>query len=116
MWDENKQRRLDALREKELAGTLTNPEQRQLEELFAELDQAEEEMLGPFFERSDRERQQMREEIARLRERNAAIAAIAEQEEELLRHAKEQLRKLIHERQRLHAEYERVLGEERHAS
>lgn len=112
MWTEEKQHLLDKLREKEFAGTLTIDEQEQLEQLFAEIDQEEAAMLQPFFERSEREQQQMRKEIERLKKKNAVLATIVEQEEELLKRAKAVVQELLSEKQRLRAEFERALREE----
>ncbi len=116
MWTEEKQRLLDSLREKEFAGALTSDEQEQLEQLFAEIDQEEAAMLRPFFERSEREQQQMQKEIERLKKKNAVLAAIVEQEEQLLKRAKAVAQELLSEKQRLRAEFERTLREESHVS
>lgn len=112
MWNEEKQLLLNALHEKEFAGTLTRDEQQQLEKLLSELDQEEAAALRPFFERSEKERSQMLEELAHLQRKNAALAAIVEQEEQLLERARALSQELSSERQRLRAEYERMLLEE----
>lgn len=72
MWTEEKQRQLNALREKEFAGTLTADEQEQLDLLFAEIDAEEEEMLRPAMERMDAEIEAGLKELARLQAENAA--------------------------------------------
>lgn len=111
MWTEEKQLQLDALREKESAGTLTADERQQLELLFAEMDQEEEEMLLPAVERMNQEHQQDQAEIARLRKEKALLATLAAQEEQLLRRAKAALQEVQSEKARLRAEYERALSE-----
>ena len=112
MWSEEKQHLLNSLREKEFAGTLTSDEQQQLDQLFSEIDAKEREMLKPFFERSEKEQNQMQQEIERLRKKNTVLTTIATQEEQLLRRAKAVLQELLSEQQRLRAERERTLHEE----
>jgi len=111
MWTEEKQRQLDALREKEFAGTLTADEQQQLELLFAEMDREEAEMLRPALERMEQEHQQDQAEIARLQKEKALLATLAAQEERLLQRATVVLQEVQSEKARLRAEYERALSE-----
>jgi hypothetical protein len=131
MWNDEKQRQLDALREKEFAGTLTADEQQQLELLFAEIEAEEEEMLRPAMERMERECQQKQAEIARLKRKNDLLADLAAQREQLLQRARAALQEfqndktrlpsntflqeLQSEHERLCSEYERALAEETRA-
>lgn len=128
MWTDEKQRQLDALREKEFAGTLTADEQEQLDLLFAEIDAEEEEMLRPAMERMEQECRQKQAEIARLERQNALRAALFEQQEQLFQRARAALQELQSgkerslpeavlqelqsENERLRSEYERVMAEE----
>ncbi len=111
MWTDEKQRQLDALREKEFAGTLTADEQQQLESLFAEMDQEEAERLRPALEQMKQEHQQDQTEIAQLQKEKALLATLAAQEEQLLRRAKAFLQEVQSEKARLRAEYESALAE-----
>ncbi|HMV50883.1 MAG TPA: hypothetical protein PLD20_12450 [Blastocatellia bacterium] len=111
MWTDEKQRLLDSLREKEFAGTLTTEEGRRLELLFAEMDQEEEESLRPAFEHMNREHQEHQAEINRLQREKELLAALAAQEEGLLRRARATLQEVQREKAQLRAEYERALSE-----
>lgn len=111
MWTDEQQRQLDALREKELAGTLAADEQQQLELLFAELDAEEAEMLRPAMERMEQEHQQDQAELARLQRKKELLTTLAVQEEQLLQRAQAVLQEVQSEKARLRAEYERALSE-----
>jgi len=111
MWTDEKQQQLDALREKEFAGTLTADEQQQLELLFAEMDQEEAERLRPALERMKQEHQQDQAEIERLERKKALLATLAAREEQLLQRARTVLQEVQSEKARLRAEYEHALAE-----
>lgn len=111
MWTDEKQRQLDALREKGFAGTLTADEQQQLELLFAEMDQEEAERLRPALERMEQEHQQDQAEIARLQKKRRLLATLAAQEEQLLQRARAFLQEVQSEKARLRDEYERAMAE-----
>jgi hypothetical protein len=116
MRTEEKQLQLDALREKEFAGTLTADDRQRLELLFAEMDQEEEERLRPAVKRMNQEHQQDQAEIARLQKEKELLAKLAVQEEQLLRRAKAVLQEVQSEKARLRAEYERALSELSHVA
>ncbi|MEP7337461.1 MAG: hypothetical protein ABI977_06930 [Acidobacteriota bacterium] len=111
MWTEEKQRQLDALREKEFAGMLTAVEQQQLELLFAQMDREEAERLLPAMELMEQEHRQDEAEIARLQRKKALLVTLAAQEEQLLQRAKTVLQEVQSEKPRLRAEYELALAE-----
>ncbi len=111
MWTDEKQQKLNALREKEFTGTLTADEQRQLDLLFAEMDEEEAEMLRPAMERMEQEHQQDQAEIARLQRKKELLATLAAQEKQLLQRAAAVLQEVQSEKARLRAEYERALSE-----
>lgn len=110
MWTEEKQQLLDRLREKEFAGTLTSNEQEQLEQLFAEIDQEEAEMLRPAMERMDREIEAGKKEIEALEAENAMVEVILAKREALLARVNEILAQFKAENQALQDEYERVVS------
>ena len=107
MWIEEKQRQFDALREKEFVGTLTVDEQQELNQFFAELDAEEAKMLRPAMERMEQERIERQSEIADLQQKNALLAKLAEQEEQLLQRARAVMQEVHNEQMRLRADYER---------
>jgi len=110
MWTDEKQRQLDGLREKEFAGTLTADEQQQLEQLFAEIEAEEEELLRPARERNDQRIAELRNECAEADARNAALAAVAARQQELLTQARAYLNSLLAEQAIINAERERLAG------
>lgn len=112
MWTDEKQQQLDALREKEFAGTLTAEENQQLEQLFAELDAEEAQAMRPTLEQMEQEHQQRQVEIARLQRKKELLATLAAQEEQLVQRARDVLQEVRSEKARLRAEYERALAEE----
>jgi hypothetical protein len=111
MWTDEKQQQLDALREKEFAGTLTADEQQQLESLFAEIDAEEAEMLRPAMERMDAEIKAGKKELAKLRAENAARETLLAKRAALVKRAQELLTQLQAENQAIQAEYERAIGQ-----
>lgn len=111
MWNENKQQQFDELRQRELAGPLTEEEQRQLAQLLEELDREDEAYLRPAFERSLQRQRELDTEIARKEARNAALAALAERQAQIQARARAQLEALCSEQAALDREYERTMGE-----
>jgi hypothetical protein len=110
MWNQEKQRLLDALREKEFADNLDGDEQRQLEQLFAEIDAEEEETLRPAMERYDRQIAELEKERDERLARNAERAALVARQEQLLIKARAYLNSLLSEQAALNSEYERISG------
>ncbi len=109
MWDEDKQGRLDDLQRRAQRDTLTDDEQRVLEQLLSELEQAERITLRPVLDRQRREQGQLQADLARVQARNAVLAALDEWHADWLARARLQLAGIISEREVLRAEYERVL-------
>jgi len=87
MWDEQKRQRLERLREREDAATLTGVERSELALLVRELESAEVAYLGPATER-------MREERQRLDAQNRALEALVQRREALAGHLRELTSKL----------------------
>ncbi len=107
---DEKQLRLDALREKEFAGSLSVDEQKQLESLYAEIDAEESQILRPAMERMEQQHRQDQAEIIRLHKEKELLAALAAQEELLLQRARTVLQEVQNEKARLRAEYEHALA------
>ena len=106
MWNEEKQQIFDDLREIEFARPLTDDERQQLEALFAELDQEEEEMLRPAMERSLRRERLLDEQIAEKRASIARLEVLAARQERLRARAQALLAELLKEQADIQAEYD----------
>ena len=87
MWDDQKRQRLERLREREYAATLTDVERSELALLVRELESAEVVYLGPATER-------MREERQGLDAQNHALEVLIQRREALARHLRELTSKL----------------------
>jgi uncharacterized protein YdaU (DUF1376 family) len=109
MWTDEKQQQFNALRDKELAGTLTVDEQQQLDVFFAELDAEEAEMLRPAMERMDADIAAKREELAKWQAMNAVREKYLAQRAALLARAQATLAELQAEERALQFEYEKAI-------
>lgn len=87
MWNARKQKQLDKLRQREMEGSLTTAEMRQLQKLFAELDQEEAVALNPHFTTAGQESARVQKELSRLIEKNRKLEQTARQQERLLKEA-----------------------------
>ena len=101
MWNSDKQTRLNALRERELSGTLTEAERAELSCLMNEVEQEEQAMLQPAFARLDKEIQRLNQKCIRAKKENATLASLLTQREHLLERAKKQIKQLLEEHQQL---------------
>jgi chromosome segregation ATPase len=92
-WTKDSQARLDRLRDRELAGTLTEPEQEELASLMAQVEAEEAQVLAPAMSR--------------------LCAEVSEQEQELrgLQGENEELARLLARQQSLAADARRFLAE-----
>jgi hypothetical protein len=112
MLTEARQGRLDELRRREFAGTLTGDEHAELEVFFAELDAEEAEALRPAMERMDWELRELQAE-KKLRESEiAALQRIAREKEQLLAEARAYAAKLRAKSTALDEEFRRVARRE----
>jgi hypothetical protein len=109
MWTSAKQRKFNALRRRELDGTLTPAQQTQLSQLFDELNQEEQQQLAPHFQKLDLENEALAAKMALVKAQNARLAWVVSRQKVLVRRAKEQLRELRRERKKLLSEYARVM-------
>jgi chromosome segregation ATPase len=111
LWNAVKQRQLNELRQREQEGSLTDEEHQALEQLLHEMEQEEWARLRPALERLRQEQKRLQEEYGRLRAKNAVLATLAEQHEDLLARARVQLVGLLSEHEVLKTEYERIAGQ-----
>lgn len=111
MWNEQKQKLFDELRDKKLAVSLSEEEQQQLRILSEELDREDEAYLRPAFEHSRQKQEKLNAEIAQKQSSNAVLVALAERQAQLLAQAQSQLESLKREQAILDSEYYRAVGE-----
>ena len=102
----NRQHRLEQLRLREAAGTLTEQEQAELLSIFAELDVEEVEALKPAKEQS----QKLQEEKAELEEIVSQLQDIVTEHKQLLADARTYLTQLQSKRALLADKYHRLIG------
>lgn len=110
MWDDEKQQRLDELRQRAAREPLLPEEQATLEALLAELDQVEWAALQPALAQQQQEYSSLRAEAQRVEAQNADLTALTERYADLITRARAQLASLRHEHKLLQADYERLLG------
>jgi len=103
MWDDAKQARLDALRDKEELGALEADEERELSSLYAEVDAEEADRLHPAMSRTD-------QEISALRQRNARLDALVQKRRQLSARMRSQITEWIEEQDSLYAEAGALVG------
>jgi len=109
VWNNAKQQRLDDLRQRAQRGSLTADEQRTLERLLHEVEQAEWTSLRPALNQARHEQSSLRADLSQLQAQNVALATVAEQYADLLARVRVQLANLLDEREALRTEYERAL-------
>ncbi len=109
MWYEDKQRHFDELRQRARHTALTAEEQRMLDLLLLDLEQAEWAALRPGLSRLQREQEDLQVALGEVQARNAVLTSLAERYADLLARAKVQLDGLAQERLVLRTEYERAL-------
>ena len=103
MWDDTKQARLDALREKEEQATLTADEDHELTRLYAELDADEAERLHSAIERMD-------QEAAELEQRNPQLAVLVEKNRRLLARMRPEIAEWVDEYEELKKDEALLVG------
>ncbi len=109
MWDEDKQRHFDELRQRARHTALTAEEQQMLDLLLLDLEQAEWAALRPGLSRIQHEQGDLQVDLDQMQARNAVLTSLAERYADLLARAKVQLDGLSQERYELRTEYERAL-------
>lgn len=83
-WTKDSQARLDHLRGKELAGSLTEPEQVELAALMAEVEAEEAQMLAPAIARLRAELGALEQELEGAQDRNEELARLLAQQQTLV--------------------------------
>ncbi len=111
MWNEIKQQQLNDLQRREAENSLTVEEERTLEKLLSELEQAEWQTLNPALEREREQQSKLQTEISRAETQNAVLNAIASRQDDLVKRAETQLKSLRNEYEALKNERERVVRE-----
>ena len=111
MWNEIKQQQLNDLQRREAENSLTVEEERTLEKLLSELEQAEWQTLNPALEREREQQSKLQTEISRAETQNAVLSAIASRQDDLVKRAETQLKSLRNEYEALKNERERVQRE-----
>ena len=82
-WTTEQQTRFDALRTRELAGTLTDQEQLELDEFVAQLEAEEERYLAPAIAQMRAEQVALRTQLESLQTENEALGRLLAQQEQL---------------------------------
>jgi chromosome segregation ATPase len=110
-WDAKKQTRLDVLRASELADALSEPEQRELAELIAEVEAEEKRRLAPALERIQRDRDVLLEKLRRTQADNEQLAALVARQEQMRADARRALHDFERRHQTIREMYYQVTGE-----
>ena len=111
MWNDEKQRRFDALRIKEAQGALSDAEAQKLQEFFAELEAEEAETLRKSMEQMDARLDFLRAEKERVEAKNERLASIVIEQEQLLADARDYLTHLRRRQGTLRTEYRKATGQ-----
>jgi hypothetical protein len=82
-WTNDSQARLDRLRNKELAGTLTEPEQVELATLMAQVEAEEAQVLAPAMDRLRAKVGELDQELYTLQGKNEELARLLAQQQNL---------------------------------
>ena len=106
--NEARKARIGELRRREYAGTLTEAEREELDAIFAGMDAEETEALRPAMERMDQEQLAMQAEQARLVGEIEQLQRILAEQKALREEAQEYAARLRARNASLAAEYERI--------
>jgi len=97
-WTKETQAKLDRLREKELAGTLTDAEQAELAALMAEVEAEEAQSLTPAMARLRGDVEVLIREVRGVESRNEELARLVAQQQQLAADARRFLAEFDHRR------------------
>jgi hypothetical protein len=103
MWDERQRQRFQQLRQRDLLGLLTPPEQVELASFLQELERVEGEYLSPATRR-------LREERESIEAQNHSLQALVRRKEALVRRLRDFLEDTHAERNAIEGELAAVLG------
>lgn len=110
-WSDEKQERLDALRQRELAGTLSAVEQQELDTLTATLTQAADDALLPAISRLQREQAELEARLQQRQFENEELARLLHQQEQLTAESRQWLRDFDRRQAQIRETYTRLTGE-----
>jgi hypothetical protein len=110
-WNAAKQERLDTLSARELAGRLSESEQRELGQFVRELETEERQRLTPALEQMRREQIALRRTVLQAQVSNERLAVVVAQQEQMLADARQTLNDLQRRHQVIQDSYYRVTGE-----
>lgn len=112
MKNTTRQCRLDALRLREVEGTLTKQERAELDAIFAELDAEEAVALKPARKKSQKLQAKLRQEKAELELTSSQLQDIINMQQKLSEDARAYLAQLRSKRAVLADKYQRLTGQE----
>lgn len=110
-WDTEMQARFDYLRAKELAGTLTAPEEAELAKLATALEADETRRLAPSLDQVRAEQTALRERLRTLQAENEELAKLLNQQEQLVADACRWLAQFEQRHHLIRQTYMRLTGE-----
>jgi hypothetical protein len=110
-WNDEKQARLNVLRQRETAGTLTAPEQQELETLMTTLTQAADEALLPAIARLQKEQAELEARLQQRQHENEELAQLLHQQVQLTTESRQWLRNFDDRQAQIRERYTRLTGE-----
>ena len=110
-WNVKKQARLDELRQRETAGTLTTSEQQELDTLMATLTQAADDALLPAIARLQKEQAELEARLQQRQHENEELAQLLHQQEQLTTESRQWLRDFDRRQAQIRETYSRLTGE-----
>lgn len=110
-WTDEKQARFDKLRQRETAGTLTAPEQEELQSLMATLTKAADDALIPAIARLQKEQAELEAKLQQRQLENEALAQLLHQQEQLTTESRQWLRDFDRRQAQIREQYTRLTGE-----
>lgn len=110
-WNDDTERRFTDLRLRELSGTLTDTEQTELEQMVAEIEEAEADALKESAERWQVERERLQEKLHQSEAENDELLQLLVQQEKLVADARRWLREFEQRHDLLQDNYNRLVGE-----
>jgi hypothetical protein len=110
-WNDELERRLTDLRLRELSGALTEPEQKELDEMIQMLDLAEVQALTESIEQWQSERDQLQAQVRQVERDNDDLLRLLIQQEKLATDARRWLSEFERRHASLQDNYKRLVGE-----
>lgn len=111
IWNYDTERRFTDLRLRELSGTLTETEQKELEQMLDAVDLAEGESLREITERWQSERKHLQEKLRQMEKENDELLHLLVQQEKLVTDARRWLREFEQRHESIQDNYKRLVGE-----